>query len=88
MMFVFFGLFVLLCIYKVQLRPKNGEKYMTDYMSVEKTMSIKGIFILIVFFSHFNSYVSFSSPAASVMGAVSRTLPFSFTVTVSFWALP
>ncbi len=62
MMFVFFGLFVLLCVYKVQLRPKNGEKYMTDYMSVEKTMSIKGIFILIVFFSHFNSYVTFSSP--------------------------
>ncbi|MBR3868117.1 MAG: acyltransferase family protein [Clostridia bacterium] len=63
MMFLFFGLFVLLCLYKVQLKPKNGEKYMTDYMSVEKTMSIKGIFILIVFFSHFNSYVTFSSPA-------------------------
>ena len=62
MMFIFFGLFVLLCLYKVQLKPKNGEKYMTDYMSVEKTMSIKGIFILIVFFSHFNSYVTFDSP--------------------------
>lgn len=65
MMFIFFGLFVLLCLYKLQLKPKNGEKYMTDYMSVEKTMSIKGIFILIVFFSHFNSYVTFSSPAES-----------------------
>lgn len=62
MMFLFFGLFVLLCLYKVQFKTPNGEKYMTDYMSVEKTMSIKGIFILIVFFSHFNSYVTFSSP--------------------------
>ena len=63
MMWLFFGLFVLLCLYKVQLRPKNGESYMTDYMSIEKTMAIKGIFIIIVFFSHFNSYVKFSSPA-------------------------
>jgi len=65
MMFIFFGLFVLLFLYKVQVKPKNGEKYMTDYMSVEKTMSIKGIFIMIVFFSHFNSYVAFSSPLES-----------------------
>ena len=63
MMWLFFGLFVLLCLYKVQLRPKNGESYMTDYMSIEKTMALKGIFIIIVFFSHFNSYVTFSSPA-------------------------
>ena len=63
MMWLFFGLFVILCLYKVQLRPKNGESYMTDYMSIEKTMAIKGIFIIIVFFSHFNSYVTFSSPA-------------------------
>lgn len=63
MMWLFFGLFVLLCLYKVQLKPKNGEKYMTDYMSVEKTMAIKGIFIMLVFFSHFNSYVTFDSPA-------------------------
>ena len=61
-MWLFFGLFVLLCLYKVQLKPKNGESYMTDYMSVEKTMAIKGIFIMLVFFSHFNSYVTFSSP--------------------------
>lgn len=60
-MFLFFGLFVLLCLYKVQLKPADGEKYMTDYMSVDKTMSIKGIFIIIVFFSHFNSYVAFDS---------------------------
>ncbi len=65
MMFIFFGLFVLLCLYKIQLKPANGEKFMTDYMSVEKTMSIKGIFIMIVFFSHFNSYVTFSSPVES-----------------------
>ena len=31
-------------------------------MSVDKTMSIKGIFIIMVFFSHFHSYVTFTSP--------------------------
>ena len=70
MMFVFFGLFVLLCLYKVQLKPTDGQKYMTDYMSVDKTMSIKGIFILLVFFSHFNSYVKFTSPADIEFAAI------------------
>lgn len=61
MMLVFAGLFALICLYGVQLKPKNGEKFMTDYMSVDKTMSIKGIFIIIVFFQHFNSYVTYTA---------------------------
>ena len=62
MMLIFFGLFVLLCLYKIQLKPKNGEKYMTDYMSVDKTTAIKGIFVIIVIFEHFNSYVTYTNP--------------------------
>lgn len=61
-MIIFFALFAVLCLIGIQLKPANGDKFITDYMSVDKTMSIKGIFIIIVFFSHFNSYVTFTSP--------------------------
>ena len=60
-MIILFAVFACICVYGIQLKPANGDKYMTDYMSVDKTMAIKGIFIIIVFFSHFNSYVDFTS---------------------------
>lgn len=60
-MFILFALFGLLCLYKVQLKPASGENYITDYMSIDKTNAIKGIFIAIVFFSHFNGYVEFTN---------------------------
>lgn len=60
-MLILFAVFVFLCLYGIQLKPASGEGYITDYMSVDKTMAIKGIFIIIVFFSHFNSYVDYTS---------------------------
>ena len=60
-MIVFFVLYVVLCFIGCRL-PKKGERFISDYMSVEKTMSIKGIFIIMVFFQHFNSYVKYVSP--------------------------
>lgn len=62
MMYIFFGIFIILLLFRMQIKPKDGGKFMTDYMSVEKTMSMKGIFIIVVFFSHFNSYVKFTEP--------------------------
>ena len=59
-MIVFIAIFIVICLFGIRLRPAEGEKYMTDYMSVDKTMAIKGIFIIIVFFSHFNSYVQYT----------------------------
>lgn len=50
-------LYVALCLYGVKFSYANGD----DYLSVDNTMSIKGIFILLVFLSHFNSYVDFSN---------------------------
>ena len=61
MMVFIFAAFVVVCLIGVKFRPADGAKYMTDYMSVDKTMSVKGFFIIVVFFSHFNSYVTFSS---------------------------
>lgn len=60
-MLVLLLLFVLICLWQVKLAPADNSHYMADYMSIEKTMAIKGIFILIVFFSHFNTYVDFTS---------------------------
>lgn len=54
-------IFAVVCLWKIQLRPADNSNYITDYMSIEKTTAIKGIFILIVFFSHFNTYVDFTS---------------------------
>ena len=61
MMILIFAAFVVVCLIGVKFRPAEGAKYMTDYMSVDKTMSVKGFFIIVVFFSHFNSYVTFTS---------------------------
>lgn len=47
------------CIYKIKFCKRY--EYFTDYLSIEKTTSIKGIFILLVFLSHFGSYAEFSN---------------------------
>lgn len=60
-MIVFIAVFALICMWQIQLRPAGNDNYIKDYMSIDKTMAIKGIFIIIVFFSHFNSYVDFTS---------------------------
>ncbi|CAK7082658.1 acyltransferase family protein [Tissierella sp.] len=57
-----FLLFIILgiCAYKMKYSTKDN--YHLDYMSVEKTTSIKGIFVLLVFLSHFVQYVELNSP--------------------------
>jgi hypothetical protein len=60
----FFVIIALLCLYRIKLFiPKsNGSTLIfDDYMSVEKSTSIKGIFILIVFLSHSDDYLTLSS---------------------------
>ncbi len=58
-MVIYVAAFALLCLFGVKFNFKKGSFY-EDYMSVQKTTAIKGIFILIVFFSHFNSYADFT----------------------------
>lgn len=59
-MIAILALFVLLCLYGIKISWKK--EALVDYMSVPHTQSIKGIFILLVFFSHFNSYVNLTAP--------------------------
>ena len=59
-MLFYFLVLIALCLYKVRIKPDESG-FMSDYMSVEKTTAIKGIFIVIVFFSHFKNYVDVNS---------------------------
>lgn len=54
MIFIFI-IFILIILAGSKI--KNNEAYLT----LEQTNVIRGIFILIVFFSHFNSYVTYNN---------------------------
>lgn len=64
-MIVYFLLLVALCIYKIKFIKTasldSTEELNYDFLSVGRTNSIKGIFILIVFMSHFHDYVVFTN---------------------------
>ena len=55
MLYIFIA-FIIICLINVKF-SKNGFE---DYMQKEQTTAIKGIFAIIIFFSHFNSYVQLS----------------------------
>lgn len=69
-MFWFFLAYIALCLY----RAKPGLKTLDpDYMSVPRTQSVKGVFILLVFFSHYNSYVEYAGTPDNVYVWIVRT---------------
>lgn len=57
MMFAFFCIYILICLFSASYKV-GGNK---EYLSVYQTKNIKGVFIILVFFSHLNSYVEYSS---------------------------
>lgn len=59
-MIVFVLLFFAVCVYKMKIIPHFSGGYYEDYLSVENTTSIKGIFICFVFFSHVSGYVTYT----------------------------
>lgn len=54
-MILFFALLILICFYKIQAKK---EGIFEDYLSVEKTNSIRGVFILLIFLSHISGYIT------------------------------
>lgn len=52
MLFVL-GIFAIICLYKVKIDKKG----FSDYLDIEQTTMIKGIFAFIIFVCHFNSYI-------------------------------
>lgn len=63
-MIVFIFLLLALCLYRIKLikTPTNSQDGLNyDYLSIGRTNSVKGIFILIVFMSHFSGYVDLTT---------------------------
>lgn len=66
-MIIYIILLGLLCLWGISVplipsrRPADGAPFYTDYLSVEKTNAIKGVFIIIVVFNHALSYLTLSS---------------------------
>lgn len=56
-MLIYLFVYFVICIYGIKFFFKSDY----DYLSRETTTSIKGIFILMVFFSHFNSYIEYTN---------------------------
>lgn len=73
-MLLLFLLYVIVCLYGIKFCA-NGNN---DYLSIDTTTSIKGIFILLVFFSHFNSYAHLASKTdliySSIVGLFGQTM--------------
>ena len=55
-MYIFFAIYGLLCLWGIRLRLSREAN--PEYLSLAQTQAVKGIFILLVFFSHFSSYVT------------------------------
>ena len=59
-MAIYVAMLAILCLFGIQISGKNGFE---DYMSPQKTGSIKGVFVIIVLLSHIRQYVSLDSSA-------------------------
>lgn len=70
MMILFLG-YVALCLWGLGLNRSKGE--LEDYLSLERTQCVKGVFIMLVFFSHFNSYVTYDKAWDLAYQAVVRS---------------
>lgn len=61
-MLVFVLLLIVVCLYKIEFVNKNNKQSIfQDYLSIEKTTAIKGIFIIIVFIKHINDYLVYNN---------------------------
>ena len=56
-MFIFFLLLILMILFTQKIYIANQN---TDYLSRDNTAEIKGIFIYLVFLSHFKTYATFN----------------------------
>lgn len=79
-MFIAVLLIGLLCLYKIQFADSKKNKALTggmysDYLSVPKTNSIKGLFILLVIYSHAIGYVTLSD---SILNKLFSIFMYSF----------
>lgn len=68
-MLIIFLIYISICLYGIKFCANGNDAY----LSIDTTTSIKGIFILLVFFSHFNSYTYFSSESDLLYFTIVKT---------------
>ena len=49
-----------LCLVRIDIAKRNS--FHEDYLGAESTLSIKGLFTLLIFLSHFANYISMKTP--------------------------
>ncbi len=80
-MFFLFLAFCCLCLYKIKLNLHSGSHF-TDYLSREKSTSIKGIFIILIVFGHFNARVNYTATTdllyVKILGLVGQITVVTF----------
>lgn len=65
-MLIFLLIYIVVIIWGVKVKTKPS----SAYLDMEHTQAVKGIFILLVFFSHFNAQVSFTLPMDKKYGEI------------------
>ena len=80
MIYVFIPIIALLLFYNIKFKPFN--QYYDDCLSKEQTSCINGLFVIIIFISHFKKYIATLSTADSIL--YRTPLLFSQLVVVSF----
>ena len=60
---------VILLIFLICLKIRfcRPSEFFVEYMSIDNTNTIKGIFVLLVFISHFSGYIQISDPLYDVL---------------------
>ena len=56
-----FVLIILIMIITASSKAASKNEFITEYLSISNTLSIKGIFVILVIFQHYSQYVSLSS---------------------------
>ncbi len=79
-MIIYLIVLAVVCLYGISFKGKNG---FGDYMSPAKTGSIKGIFVIIVLFSHIRQYIAydpapFNAPFQKFLWAIGQLMVVAF----------
>lgn len=96
-MFVLFCIYILVCLYDIKIAVKpckssgktekktsvilDRDNTWFDYLSRESTTSVKGILVILVFFSHFSAYITpvgINAAAKSFIGDIGQYMVLMF----------
>lgn len=83
-MSIILTLFFIIFLYGAKIAPKG--KFFSDYMSLESSNSIKGIFVIFVFFRHYAQYVTLDSSWDKIFVVINILLGQMIVVAFLFYS--